>query len=182
MKEIGTSYGLISFPSCALSRKKASDNSALKFFMTGKTWSDQVSRVVVIERTPTTEMMSLQFTRSSTILAFSAHFAGDAPVPRAIARNDSTLRAHSSSIPPCFIWFAKQRQGRYNKKNLFQTIRASQGSKADEVATYKKRHVAQIRGVSVIEHLHRQPLPEFLPPQAWHRASFPVTCNKNVKM
>ena len=79
--------------------------------MTGKTWSDQVSRVVVIERTPTTEMMSLQFTRSSTILAFSAHFAGDAPVPRAIARNDSTLRVHSSTEVECWYRFTKFRAG-----------------------------------------------------------------------
>ena len=31
------------------------------------------------------------------ILAFPAHVAGDAPVPRPIARNDSTLRAQSST-------------------------------------------------------------------------------------
>jgi hypothetical protein len=39
--------------------------------------------------------MRLQFTRSSAILEFPAHVAGDAPVPHAIARNDSILGGQS---------------------------------------------------------------------------------------
>jgi hypothetical protein len=42
-------------------------------------------------------MMNLQFTRSSAILVFPAYVAGDALVPRPIARNDSALRAQSST-------------------------------------------------------------------------------------
>jgi len=38
--------------------------------------------MIVPGRTPKTEIMNLQFIRSSAILAFSAHVAGDAPVPQ----------------------------------------------------------------------------------------------------
>jgi hypothetical protein len=52
-------------------------------------------------------MMHLQFIRSSTILAFSAQVAGDAPVPHPIARNDSILRARSSTEVEYWYRFTK---------------------------------------------------------------------------
>jgi hypothetical protein len=44
-----------------------------------------------------TQMMNLQFARSSEILESSSHVAGDAPVSHPTARNDSNLRARSST-------------------------------------------------------------------------------------